>query len=263
VTASSFVRREFNVLPPRRGPSAGLPAEGPGLLSNSAPSSGTQVTTQVEASRAGMSQPAGAPAAVAAPREIPIDSPPTGRGASALEREGASLLAIGLCAVLLVIGGGVIWLIAAGYSDIIIIFDDWADFGLSFLAAFCVIVGFAVAVVSLRPDGTWTGFLASLAVIAAGIAAGYRSFTLAFNNNGKGALGVTVGVFKIFAGLLIVVGIFGHGSTLLDRKARVSEQIRSAILLAAFTALAYALVNGKRVREKRAASMAGAAAAAP
>ena len=252
VDPAKFIHREFNEFPPRAGRIANTPAEDPELLDlpSVAATGGVGAGT---ASASGIQTD---------PRLIEVPGPVGGSNMTALEREGLSALLIGFCTVALVIALGVIWLLIAGFSDSIIIFDDWLDFGLSFLSAFAVLAGIGGAAVALGPDGSWTGFAAAVVVVIAGIAAGIRSFSLAFRNNGRGFLGVVVGIFKIFAGLLIVVGIFGHGSTLLDKKSRTHEQLRAAIVLAIFAAVAYALVNGKRVREKRAAAAAGGTAAA-
>jgi hypothetical protein len=264
-----FVRREFNCLPPRIGNVSSSAAEGPELLGSVPLAS---VSSDVDSTpRAGggswrdangSTAPSGASAAGVAPREtssprvLEFEEPPSSRPASALEREGEALLAIVLLGAFLVLAGGVVWLLIAGASDSIVIFENWTDFALSFFAAAAVIGGTIGAAVSWQETGTWSGLLLSIVVILVGCALGAKSFALAFKHNGRGALGVVVGTFKIFAGLLLVVGVFGHGSKVLDRKSTNGERIHAMIMLALFAWIAHALVNGERVLAKRAAGAA-------
>jgi hypothetical protein len=253
----SFVQRELNLFPQRSGGGRTSVAEDPSQLGSASSGGFRGDSDSRPTGSSGSSVPAGAPSrseAVAdgsAPRVIEFERPSTA-GPSALEQEGATAAIALVLGGLLAIGGGVLWLVVQGMACNIVIFESWSDFALSFFAAALTLGGSVGILLASSPGGTWTALAIAILAAVAGVAMGASSFALAFKHNGRGFLGVVVGIFKIVAGFLLVVAIFAKGSELMDRNARLRDRIESGILMLLFGWLAKALVNGDQVREKRA-----------
>jgi len=163
-----------------------------------------------------------------------------------------ALLMLVVFAVVLTLLGGAIWLTFKGARDEVVIFEDWGDFFLSFGSVVVIFIGGGLIGGAVEHGLSLVMLIAGLCVGGFGLLLGWSSFERAFEHNGRGGFGVAVGVFKIVAGLLIVLVLIENWKKLTAKESTTGDRIQAGVTIATTGWLAYALVNGERVLAKRA-----------
>lgn len=142
-------------------------------------------------------------------------------------------------------------LIIAGMTGNVVIFYDWSDFMNTVFIFVAGLIGLIVT--SILSDEatdtiTYIGFgITGLIVLGLSV----KSIRTSIYYNRNVAVGIVVGLFKIFLALFSIVFVWGKLKEIFGRSSNVGAQIFGVIILGLFAWVLKMLVNGERVYIKK------------
>lgn len=143
-----------------------------------------------------------------------------------------------------------ITLFIGGLTDTVVVWYDWTDFLITASIFISGFLGFVFGYYVFDDDTTMrNGIYAITGIIMLGLV--IQTMRLSINHNENLIIGIIVGIFKVSLSLIMLVFVLGALSNLLDDKKPISAKIITFIMLGLFGWIAFKMVNGERVYEKR------------
>lgn len=145
---------------------------------------------------------------------------------------------------------GFIALLIAGATNKVVIYFDLKDFAVSFAPWGTLLITMILINIYGKEGATKYTTIQYLVLFAGSlIAAGFFiwSIRLSIFYNRSTALGVIVGLFKVFSALLGTLAIFSQFSQMTSDRASARDVIKAAIWISILTWLGKKLINGEEV----------------
>lgn len=140
-------------------------------------------------------------------------------------------------------------LLFAAFTNRVVIFYDWVDFGKTLLIFVSLVVS---ALLILYFDGDWLmqALFGGAAILVAVYYMVY-TFKSSISHNSSVVIGLFVGFFKILFSLIMAILVLGKFSDFKNNNKSGGDKLAALIFLAFFGFLTYLFVNGDRVEQRR------------
>lgn len=153
---------------------------------------------------------------------------------------------------LLLVGAGISFfvLLIMGMSNRVVIFEDYSD--VSITAGIFVTGVVGISLVQQVPVDHWLRYVYGITTVLVMSFLSLMTVRIAIRSNASVPLGLFVGIFKILMAVLAIFLLIGSISRLFGNNSSSSQRIAGFAMAGLVFGLFSLLVNGSRVRARRA-----------
>jgi hypothetical protein len=141
-------------------------------------------------------------------------------------------------------------LLIMGASNRVVIFEDYKDVAVT--AGIFIAGVFGVSLVQQVPADHWLRYVYGTVTGIVMIAFSFMTVRTAIRSNSSVPLGLFVGIFKVLMALLSIFLLIGSLSRIFGNNSTIAQRTTGFALAGVLFGLFALLVNGRRVRAKRA-----------